>query len=65
MGQSKFSLRVVGSHKAAGLQIDFAEQEEFDGIVHHLAFGNQMESGVQPGAQNLVELVEQRQKNAL
>jgi len=38
---------------------------EFDRIEHHPAFENQMESGVQPGAQNLVELVEQLQKDVL
>lgn len=46
MGKRKFSLGVVGIHKADGHQIDFVEQAEFDGIVHDLAFGNQMESGV-------------------
>lgn len=62
MGQKKFALGVAGSHKSAGLQIDYVEQVEFGGIVDHLGFENQMESGVQPGAQNLVE---QHQKDAL
>lgn len=62
MGKNKFSLGVAGSHKAAGLQIDSAEQAGFGGIVDHLGFGNQMESRVQPRAQNLVE---QHQKEAL
>ena len=55
MGQKRFALGVVGTHKAAGLQIDFVERAEFDGIVNHLALGDQMEYEVQPGAQNLVE----------
>lgn len=65
MGQRKFSLGVAGSHKVVGLQIDFVEQAEFDRIGLHPAFENQMEFGVQPGAQNLVELVEQLQKDIL
>ena len=55
MGQKKFALGVAGSHKAAGLQIDSVEQAEFGGIVDHLGFENQMESGVQLGAENLAE----------
>jgi len=57
MGQRKFALGVAGNHKAARIQIDFVEQAEFDRIGHHPAFENQMESRVQPGAQNWVELV--------
>jgi len=74
MGQKRFSLGVVGNHNAAGLQIDFVERAESGRMGHHPAFENQMESGVQPGAQNWVEgvkqypfeyLVEQRQTDVL
>lgn len=63
MEQTTFALGVAGDHKAARLQTEIERQAEFDrpvGIECQLAFEDRMESGVQSGARNQVELVRQQ-----